>query len=110
MSSLVDIIFNIELSLVVGILTSLILGFLLLLIKVPASEYYKKIANTKNTIAVCFILCSALFFLTYRYSGISDFELFSSLMMFIITAMSSVVLSYSLITLLGPDNFDNDKF
>ena len=74
------------------------------------SEYYKKIANTKNTIAVCFILCSALFFLTYRYSGISDFELFSSLMMFIITAMSSVVLSYSLITLLGPENFDTDKF
>ena len=110
MSSLVDIIFNIELSLVVGTLTSFILGFLLFLIKVPSSEYHKKIANTKNTIAVCYILCSALFFLTLRYSGISDYEVFSSLMMFVITAMSSVVLSYSLITLLDPGNFDHDKF
>lgn len=110
MSSLVDIIFNIELSLVVGTLTSFILGFLLLLIKVPGSEYYKKIANTKNTIAVCYLLCSVFFFLTLRYSGISDYEVFASLMMFIITAMASVVLSYSLITLLDSENFDHDKF
>ena len=110
MSSLVDIIFNIELSLVVGTLTSLILGFLLLLIKVPGSEYYKKIANTKNTIAMCYLICSALFFLTLRYSGISDYDTFSSLMMFVITAISSVVLSYSLITLLDSGNSDNDKF
>ena len=110
MSSLVDIIFNIELSLVVGTLTSFILGFLLLLIKVPSSEYFKKIANTKNTIAVCYMLCSMFFFVTLRYSGISDYEIFSSLMMFVITAMSSVVLSYSLITLLDTGNFDHDKF
>ena len=110
MSSLVDIIFNIELSLVVGTLTSFILGFLLLLIKVPGSEYYKKIANTKNTIALCYLLCSVLFFLTLRYSGISDYDVFASMMMFIITAMASVVLSYSLITLLHSGDFDHDKF
>lgn len=110
MSSLVDIIFNIELSLVVGTLTSFILGFLLLLIKVPGSEYYKKIANTKNTIAICYMLCSVFFFLTLRYSGISDYDVFASMMMFIITAMASVVLSYSLITLLDSGDFDHDKF
>ena len=110
MSSLVDIIFNIELSLVVGTLTSFILGFLLLLIKVPGSEYYKKIANTKNTIALCYLLCTVFFFLTLRYSGIPDYEVFASLMMFIITAMASVVLSYSLITLLHSGDFDHDKF
>ena len=110
MSSLVDIIFNIELSLVVGTLTSLILGLLLLLIKVPGTAYYKKIANTKNTIAVCYLICSVLFFATLRYSGISDYDVFSSLMMFVITATASVVLSYSLITLLEPGDFDHDKF
>ena len=110
MSSFVDIIFNIELSLVVGTLTSFMLGFLLLLIKVPGSEYYKKIANTKNTIALCYLLCSVLFFLTLRYSGISDYDVFASMMMFIITAMASVVLSYSLITLLDSGDFDHDKF
>ena len=110
MSSLVDIIFNIELSLVVGTLTSLILGLLLLLIKVPGTAYYKKIANTKNTIAVCYLICSVLFFATLRYSGISDYDVFSSLMMFVITATASVVLSYSLITLLEPGELDHDKF
>ena len=110
MSSLVDIIFNIELSLVVGTLTSLILGLLLLLIKVPGTAYYKKIANTKNTIAVCYLICYVLFFATLRYSGISDYDVFSSLMMFVITATASVVLSYSLITLLEPGEFDHDKF
>ena len=110
MSSLVDIIFNIELSLVVGTLTSLILGLLLLLSKVPGTAYYKKIANTKNTIAVCYLICSVLFFATLRYSGISDYDVFSSLMMFVITATASVVLSYSLITLLEPGEFDHDKF
>ena len=110
MSSLVDIIFNIELSLVVGTVTSLILGLLLLLIKVPGTAYYKKIANTKNTIAVCYLICSVLFFATLRYSGISDYDVFSSLMMFVITATASVVLSYSLITLLEPGEFDHDKF
>ena len=110
MSSLVDIIFNIELSLVVGTLTSLILGLLLLLIKVPGTAYYKKIANTKNTIAVCYLICSVLFFATLRYSGISDYDVFSSLMMFVITATASVVLSYALITLLEPGEFDHDKF
>lgn len=110
MSSLVDIIFNIELSLVVGTVTSLILGLLLLLIKVPGTAYHKKIANTKNTIAVCYLICSVLFFATLRYSGISDYDVFSSLMMFVITATASVVLSYSLITLLEPGDFDHDKF
>ena len=110
MSSLVDIIFNIELSLVIGTLTSFILAFLLLLIKVPGSEYYKKMANTKNTIALCFLLCSSIFFFTLRFSGIEDYEVFASLMMFCITAMSSVVLSYSLINLLDAPDFDNDKF
>lgn len=110
MSTLVDIIFNIEFSLVIGAITSLILGFLLLLIKVPTTEYSKKIADTKNTIAVCFLICSVLFFLTLRYSGISEYEVFSSLMMFVITAVASVILSYSLITLLGTGSFDSEKF
>jgi len=110
MPTLVDIIFNIELSLIVGVITSLILGFLLLLIKVPTTEYSKKIANTKNTIAVSFLINSVLFFLTLRHSGISEYEVFSSLMMFVITAISSVILSYSLITLLGAGAFDSDKF
>ena len=110
MSGLVDIIFNIEFSIVIGAVTSLVLGFLLLLINVPGTEYSHKIAATKNTIAVCFLICTVLFCITLRYSGIADYEVFSSWMMFVITAISSVILSYSLITLLGTDSFETDKF
>lgn len=110
MSELVDIVFSIELSLVIGMVTSLILGCLLFLIKVPSTEYSKKIINTKNTIAVCYLVVSILFYLALRYSGIKDYEVLASLMMFVITATASVILSYSLITVLDPSKFDTDKF
>ncbi len=110
MSELVDIVFSIELSLVIGMVTSFVLGFLLFMIKVPNTEYSKKIANTKNTIATSYLVSSVLFFLTIRYSGIADYEVLSSLMMFAITAVSSVTLSYSLITVLDASNFDMDRF
>lgn len=110
MSELVDIVFSIELSLVMGMVTSFVLGFLLILIKVPSTEYSKKIVNTKNTIAACYMMVSVLFFLTLRYSGIKDYDILASLMMFTITATASVILSFSLITVLDPRGFDKDKF
>ena len=61
MSGLVDLVFNIELSLTIAIVTSLVLGSLLLLINVPDTEYSRKLLKTKNTIAVCFFICTILF-------------------------------------------------
>lgn len=110
MTELVDIVFSVELSLVIGMVTSFVLGLLLFLIKVPNTEYSKKIANTKNTIACSYLVASVLFFLTLRYSGIEDYDVLSSLMMFAITAVASVTLSYSLITVLDASNFDMDRF
>lgn len=110
MSGFVDMVFNIELSLIIGIVTSFILGFLLLLIKVPQTEYSGKIARTKNTIAICFMVCSVLFYITLRYSGIPDYAVFSSMMLFVVTAVASAVLSYSLINLLDESYIRNDKF
>lgn len=110
MSNLVGIAFNVEFSLVIGMITSFVLAFLLILIKVPTTEYSKKIANTKNSIAICYTVASALFFLTLRHSGMENYDSFASLMMFVITTVASVVLSYSLITLLDPKAYDTDKF
>ena len=110
MSDFAGIVFNIELSLALGMVTSFVLGFLLILIKVPSTEYSKKIVNTKNTIAACYMVLSALFYLTLRYSGIDDYDILCSMMMFVITATASVILSYSLITVLNPSKFDTDKF
>lgn len=110
MTSLVDVVFNIELSLLLGVLTSFVLGLLLVLIKIPQTEYSKKIAKGKNTIAACFLVCALLFFIALSYSGIPEYDFFVSMMMFVITAMSSAILSYSLINVLDEKYIDNDWF
>lgn len=108
MSGLASVVFNIELSLVIAIVTSFILAFLLFLINVPNSEHSRKLIKAKNTIAMCFFISSVLFFLCLMHSGIDNYEVFSSLMMFVVTAVSSAVLSFSLMNLL--EEGDNDKF
>jgi len=108
MSGLASVVFNIELSLFIAIVTSFILAFLLFLINVPNSEHSRKLIKAKNTIAMCFFISSVLFFLCLMHSGIDNYEVFSSLMMFVVTAVSSAVLSFSLMNLL--EEGDNDKF
>lgn len=108
MSGLASMVFNIELSLTIAIVTSFVLAFLLFLINVPSSEHSRKLLKAKNTIAMCFFISSILFFVCLMYSGIGDYEVFSSLMMFVVTAISSAILSFSLMNLL--EEGDNDKF
>ena len=108
MSGLASMVFNIELSLTIAIVTSFVLAFLLFLINVPNSEHSRKLVKANNTIAMCFFKSSILFFVCYTYSGIQDYEVFSSLMMFVVTAISSAILSFSLMNLL--EEGDNDKF
>lgn len=108
MSGLASLVFNAELSLTIAIVTSFILAFLLFLINVPGSEHSRKLIKAKNTIAMCFFISSILFFVCYTYSGIENYEVFSSLMMFVVTAISSSILSFSLMNLL--EEGDNDKF
>jgi len=110
MSSLVSVVFNLELSLIIGVITSFVLGSLLLLIKAPNTEYSRKIGKTKDTIAICFYICSILFYVCLRYSGVGDYEIFSSMMMFVVNAVASAVLSFSLINLLDETYIENDKF
>ena len=108
MSGLAGMVFNVELSLIIAIVTSFILAFLLFLINVPNSEHSRKLIKAKNTIAMCFFISSILFFVCYTYSGVENYEVFSSLMMFVVTAISSAILSFSLMNLL--EEGDNDKF
>lgn len=110
MTGLHEVVFNVELSLGIDIISAFMFGLLLFLIKVPNTEYSRKIAKTKNTIAVCFTICAILFFTCLRYSGMEDYDVFASMMMFVITCMSSVVLSFSLINLLDESFIEDDKF
>lgn len=110
MNGLLEVVFNIELALIIDIITAFMFGFLLFLIKVPNTAYSRKIAQTKNTIAVCFVLCAGLFYWCLKYSGIENYEVFSSMMMFVVTAVSSAIMSFSLINLLEEHYIENDKF
>ena len=115
MNGLHEVVFNVELALGIDVISAFMFAFLLFLIKVPKTEYSRKIAQTKNTIATCFMICSLLFFTCLRYSGSplmgdGSFDEFASMMMFVITCMSSVVLSFSLINLLDEKFIESDKF
>ena len=115
MNGLHEVVFNVELALGIDVISAFMFAFLLFLIKVPKTEYSRKIAQTKNTIAACFLICSVLFFTCLRYSGSEalrggSFDEFASMMMFVITCMSSVVLSFSLINLLDEKFIESDKF
>lgn len=110
MSGFLDLVFNVELALILDVVTSFILGSLLFLIKVPKTEYSRKIDITKNTIGVCFYICFILFLLCLRFSGIENYEVFSTYIMFVVTAISSAILSFSLINLLDEKYYENDRF
>lgn len=108
MSSIASLVFNMELSLVIAIVTSFILAFLLFLINVPNTEYSRKLAKTKNTIAMCFIVSSVLMSFCLTHTGTHDYYVFASLMMLVVTAVGSTTLSFSLMNLI--EEGDNDKF
>ena len=110
MTGLHEVVFNVEFALGIDVISAFILGFLLFLIKVPNTEYSRKVAKTKNTIAACFSICAVLFYTCFKYSGIENYDAFASMMMFVITSMSSVVLSFSLINLLDEHYIEDDKF
>ena len=110
MSGLLEVVFNVELALIIDIITAFMLGFLLFLIKVPNTAYSRKIAKTKNTIAACYMVCFGLFYACIKFSGIENYEVFASMMLMVVTAVSSAILSFSLINLLDEHALDNDKF
>ncbi len=99
---------TLELSQIIVMVTSFILAFLLWFIKVPSTEYSRRLLKTKNSIAVCFFVCAVLLYVCVKHADIAEYGKFSALMMFVVTSVSSVVLSFSLTNLL--EERDNDRF
>ena len=108
MAVAISLAFSLELSQIIVMVTSSVLAFLLWFIKVPATEYSHRLVKTKNSIAVCFFVCAVLMYMCLGHASLQEYGTFSKLMMFVVTSVSSVVLSFSLINLL--DERDNDRF
>lgn len=108
MAVAISLAFSLELSQIIVMVTSFVLAFLLWFIKVPATEYSRRLVKTKNSIAVCFCVCAVLMYTCLDHVSLQEYGAFSKLMMFVVTSVSSVVLSFSLINLL--EERDNDRF
>lgn len=88
--------------LIVGV-GSAVLALLLMLIKIPQSDYSQKISNSKLAIVVSFLICSFMMFYTIAQYGdphIWDWEMFTMLTIYIVVHFSTSIISYSMISLL----------
>ena len=91
--------------LIVGV-GSTILAALLMLIKIPNSDYSAKLANSKLAIVMSFLICSFMMFYTMSQYGspeISDWDMFLMLAIYIVVHFSTSIISYSMIALLNTE-------
>ena len=87
---------------IVGIGSS-VLAVLLMLIKIPQSEYSAKLTNSKHAMIVSFLICSFMMFYTmgnYGSEHIWDWQMFTMLTIYIVVHFSTSIISYSMIALL----------
>ena len=88
--------------LIVGV-GSTVLALLLMLIKIPQSDYSPKLTNSKHAIVVSFLICSFMMYYTmgcYGSDHIWDWEMFTMLTIYIVVHFSTSIISYSMIALL----------
>ena len=88
--------------LIVGVGSS-VLALLLMLIKIPQSDYSIKLTNSKVAIVMSFLICSfVMFYSMSRYGNeeIWDWQMFMMLTIYIVVHFSTSIISYSMIALL----------
>ena len=88
--------------LIVGVGSS-VLAALLMLIKIPTSDYSDKLAKSKLAIISSFLICSFMMFYSisqYDADYIWDWDLLTMLVIYIVVHFSTVIISYSMISLL----------
>ena len=88
--------------LIVGVGSS-VLAVLLMLIKIPTSDYSDKLAKSKLAMISSFLICSFMMFYSisqYDADYIWDWDLLTMLVIYIVVHFSTVIISYSMISLL----------
>ena len=110
MPSILRALFNIELSLLVGVVTSFVLGALLMLIKLPLNDNTRKLCSAKRSIVVCYFMCTAFMLVALWFSGTENYARLVSLVLFAITAESTVILSAAMMNVLEEGFIDRDKY
>ncbi len=89
--------------LIVGV-GSTILAVLLMLIRIPQTDYSEKLTNSKTAIIGSFLICSFLMFYAmsqYDKPYVWDWEMFMMLSIYIVVHFSTCIISYSMLALLA---------
>ncbi len=97
--------------LIVGV-GSTVLAVLLMLIKIPLTDYSSKLSNSKAAIIISFLICSFLMFYAMSQYGnpeIWDWEMFMMLSIYIVVHFSTCIISYSMIALLKTEKHKSDR-
>ena len=97
--------------LIVGV-GSTILAVLLMLIKIPNSEYSHKLTNSKMAIVMSFLICSFMMFYAmseYNAPDILDWDMFMMITIYIVVHFSTSIISYSMIALLKAQKHKYDR-
>ena len=98
--------------LIVGV-GSTLLAVLLMLIKIPQSDYSSKLINSKLAIVVSFLICSFMMFFTmsqYGKEDIWDWEMFTMLAIYVVVHFSTSIISFSMISLLKAETHRHRMF
>lgn len=101
---------DIQSSFFITAVVAITLALLLFFIKVPSSPHARRLGHTKNAIAGSFALAGLIFIYTMSRIGYEWNDFYPAMMMFIVTALSSVILSFSLLNLMDPNPSGSDKY
>ncbi len=87
---------------------STILAVLLMLIRIPQSQYYSKLMNSKLAIIISFLICGFMMFFAvsvYDSPQMRDWDLFAMMAIYIVVHFSSSIISYSMTSLLKTEKY-----
>ncbi len=86
------------------------LALVILLIRIPKTEYARRLARSKYTIAISYMIGAFTFGYALYNNGAPMYDEFSTITMLIVVAFISITVSFSLINLLMPRFIDSGKF
>ena len=101
---------DIQTSFFITAVVAITLALLLFFIKVPSSPYARRLGHTKNAIAGSFALAGLIFIYTMTRIDYEWNDFYPAMMMFVVTALSSVILSFSLLNLMDPNPSGGDRY
>ena len=98
---------DIAVQMIVGV-GSTVLAVLLMLIRIPQSQHYSKLVNSKLAIIISFLICGFMMFFAvsvYDSPQMREWDLFAMMAIYIVVHFSTSIISYSMTSLLKAEKY-----